>query len=438
MFRKGIVLVCCFMSFASFGQLTGGPMLGYVTFNEAAVWVEVQTGTKLVSVQLKDSTGKVIETIKQSTDQSEFKHIPVTVRLCNLNMNSAYTATIYVNKKRAAPELSFRTPKIWEWRTEPKNFSFLFGSCAYLNDRPHDRPGPPYGQGQLIFKTMTETPSDFMLWGGDNFYYRHHDCSSESGMRYRWHHARSQDTLNRLLASRPNYAIWDDHDFGPNNAERSFQMKQTALNLFKQYWPAPAYGMPENEGIYQKFDWEDCTFLMLDNRYHRSHPDMDSASKVMLGKLQMQWLKENLLFTHATFKFITIGTQIINEDSFDEKFNDFPLEKKELMDFIALHKIKNVIFLSGDRHFTEINQDQLGDVKVWDFTCSPLASRPFFTLNTKAEFNDNTKRVGETLVYDKNNFAKIELSGTRKERKVTISCLDKQGQLLWKYEISKQ
>ena len=65
---------------------------------------------------------------------------------------------------------------------------------------------------------------DFMLWGGDNFYYREPDYT-RTGMIHRNDHARAVKSMQPLLANVHQYAICDDHDYGPNDSDRSFPLK---------------------------------------------------------------------------------------------------------------------------------------------------------------------------------------------------------------------
>jgi alkaline phosphatase D len=71
--------------------------------------------------------------------------------------------------------LQFRTPPLWQWRTDPPDFTLLTGSCAYINEEAYDRPGKPYGDGYSIFETMAQMRPDLTLWMGDNLYFHEAD-----------------------------------------------------------------------------------------------------------------------------------------------------------------------------------------------------------------------------------------------------------------------
>jgi alkaline phosphatase D len=109
-----------------------------------------------------------------------------TLRLKALEMGTTYLLRNMVRmtkKWNLNKPLQFTTKTIWEWRTDPPAFSFLAGSCLYVNDSLYDRPGKPYGQGTDILLTMAKSNANFMLWLGDNTYTREADYTSESGLR---------------------------------------------------------------------------------------------------------------------------------------------------------------------------------------------------------------------------------------------------------------
>ena len=109
-----------------------------------------------------------------------------------------------------------------------------------------------------------------MLWLGDNVYLREVDWWSEEGIAYRYGHNRAEPALQPLLAAVPHYATWDDHDYGPNNSDRSYVLKGAALETFTRYWPAAARGLPGVPGVFTQFQWGDVEFFLLDDRYHRA------------------------------------------------------------------------------------------------------------------------------------------------------------------------
>lgn len=334
----------------------------------------------------------------------------------------------------------FQTQPIWRWRgsppSTPPNFKFAVGSCAYINDPPYDRPGTPYGSGYEIFDAIAATEPAFMLWVGDNFYYREADWLTESAMRYRVAHNRALPELQRLLSSTHHYATWDDHDYGPNDSDSSFRLRDAALRIFSEYFPAVVYGTPELRGVFQRFEWADVEFFLLDDRYYRSPNRMPPGpDKRMLGAAQMDWLKRSLRSSNARFKIIVNGNQVLNPHSRDESFAHFPEEQRELLDFIRNARVTGVLFLSGDRHMAEIIRvDQDGMYPLFDITTSPLTAGLGSRLHPTEQ--NNPVRVPGTLVDKTKNFALIEVTGPRDDRRLTVRLLGPDRSELWRHEIA--
>ncbi len=53
---------------------------------------------------------------------------------------------------------------------------------------------------------------------------------------------------SRCLPPCRRLATWDDHDFGLNNADRTYSARTDSLRVFRNYWANPASGLPETPG----------------------------------------------------------------------------------------------------------------------------------------------------------------------------------------------
>ena len=277
--------------------------------------------------------------------------------LHELDPGTRYVYEVYLDGRavvRPYP-LEFETKALWRWRRDPPDFAFMFGSCAYVNDPPFDRPGTPYGSDHEIFTAMAAKKPAFMLWVGDNTYTREVDFHSPSGLRYRYRHDRALPVLQPFLASTHHYATWDDHDYGPNDSDGTFALKDVSLEVFKRYWPAVSYGLRDTPGVFQRFLWNDVELFLVDDRYHRSPAGLpESPDDGMLGRAQLDWLKAALHSSAGAFKIVAVGSQALNPLSPAEGWRQHPRELAELLDFIRDRKIEAVLFLSGDRHRTEL------------------------------------------------------------------------------------
>lgn len=426
------------------GSLVSGPMLGYRAHREAFLWAEVKEA-KTVSLDYWIA-GKP-ET-KQTLTLTDLPVTPaggqiVQFRPGLLAMGATYEYSLSIDgEKQAFPfPTTFKTTTLWEWRTPPPDFKFIYGSCAYFNDPPYDRAGTPYGKTLETFKLMGESGADFMVWGGDNWYYRDPDYSSVSGLWYRAQRDRSLPELRKLFASMNHYATWDDHDYGSNDANKSFEFKDETLKIFKAYWGNPSYGEPDNPGVYTKFVWGDAAFIMMDDRYHRDDTALDQGlhpDKSQYGARQLDWLKQSLLqakaLRHYTFKFIVTGGQVLSSfGGTSETFDYYRRERSEILQFIRDQQISGVIFLSGDVHFTELVKATIGNTQaIYELTSSPFSSGSWPV--EKSERAADPMRVPGTLVADQ-NFCELRLHGPVGDRAVTITCIDKQGVKRWEHTI---
>lgn len=426
-------------------QLVSGPMLGYVEQQEVCIWLEAGASSREIAIRYwpVSEKEKVSEARRLLTNPGSNQ--PVHIVLTGLQQATGYEYAVYLDGKLQQTEgaLRFRTRQTWaKWsKVKPLDFSFLIGSCVYLNDSAYDRPATkPYGQDPSILKTMAKTPADFMIWTGDNLYYREADWTSRSGIYRRNSVSRSNGFMQELLSVRPNYAIWDDHDFGPNDANSSFELKHITREAFIQYWANKTYG-ENNQGIYSKFSVQDAEFFLLDDRWFRDanqKPDSidgkPNPEKRYLGEQQLNWLKNALISSEYPFKFIINGNQITNGMADKECMSHFPADYLELMEFIGSNKINGVFFISGDRHFTELlKTNREKKYPLYEYTNSPVSSDAYRKITESSEAA-NPLRVQGSLYAD-NTYGRISLSGSGKERSIQVETLDRNGKVVFSHTI---
>lgn len=417
-------------------QIIAGPMLGPVELRDAKIWIEVSPTVK--SVQLfyrKQGSPKQHTVAYKGVLGRNFN--PLQFHIGNLEINTTYQYGFLIDGKPAVQTGSFTTKDLWQWRKPAPDFSFLTGSCSYFNEPLYDRPGKPYGGDSSIFKTMANEKAAFMLWLGDNWYTREVDYYSEWGLWYRPHYDRQQPVLQNFLKAMPHLAIWDDHDYGPNDIGKNYILKEESRRVFQSYWLNKNYGL-NGEGIFTMYSHGDVDILMLDDRWWRSSDNMpDSVAgkpnpdKRMFGSMQMEWLKNSLLYSTATFKIIATGSQVLNPASTFDKLLRFPAEYNELMHFLATNPISGVLFLDGDRHHSEIIRvDRKGNYPLYDITCSPLTSGSHAF---SAEEKNNPYRVAGFA--GKQNYTRVTVSGAAGQRKLAVSYLGVNGELLDQWSV---
>jgi alkaline phosphatase D len=279
---------------------------------------------------------------------------------------------------------------------------------------------------------MAAARPDLTVWLGDNLYFREVDFDSPWGMAARYAHSRQQSSLQALLRTGSHAAIWDDHDFGPNDSNSSFNLKDASLELFKRYWPNPSFGLPEHPGVFTIARQGDADFFLLDGRWYRD-ADLDSGSaKVMFGATQMRWLKNALLNSTANFKIIASGSPMLDGPTPYESWSHFNDERQGFIDWLTANKVNGVMFLSGDRHHTEMLQwPRSGTYPLHELICSPLTAGPRDISKGPA----TPGQIPGTLVGER-NFCTLDFSGPRTKRTLVIRAVATDGRELWQQSLS--
>jgi alkaline phosphatase D len=440
--KKSCLIACLlFTAFIAAAQprVISGPMLGPVELRDAKVWVEVSSEVKTAAIQVNKKGDATTRFINWKGELgNEFNPICFTVGA--LDFNTTYEYKILINGKASGKGGEFTTKDLWQWRKPAPDFSFLTGSCSFFNEPDYDRPGKPYGGDSSIFETMANEKAAFMLWLGDAWYARDVDYYSEWGLWYRASHDRAIPILQNFWKAMPQFAIWDDHDYGPNDIGKNYILKDASRKVFNSYFCNPSAG-ENGQGTYTMTTWGDADIFMTDDRWWRSADrtkelvnGKPNPEKRMLGEQQMDWLKNSLLYSNATFKIIAVGSQVLNPVSPFDKLADFPVEYEELMNFIREYKINGVIFLTGDRHHSEIIKvDRPGTYPLFDITVSPLTSG---THSFGGPEKNNPYRV--LGIDEKQNYARFSFSGKKNERKLTVEFLGIKGEKLGEWSVGEK
>ena len=412
-------------------KVINGPVLGYAEMREAIIWLQLSDGASAYAVYDDLSTDNIEEFHSETVSTSPSVANTLKLRFTEVEPGRKYRYDIYVNDKKQDFDfpLEFETEPLWDYRTEPPAFSFATGSCIYVNESEYDRPGRPYGGEYGIFEAIEKMEPDALLWLGDNTYLREADYFSRTGYLKRYTHSRAVPELQALMAKANNYAIWDDHDFGPNDASGSWIHRDLALEVFKLFWPNPSFGYRDMPSTFSAFNYRDCDFIMMDNRFYRSEVNSKGEGQIF-GKIQIDRMIDLLKQSRAPFKFVLSGGQLLNTAKVYENHSNYAAERAYIIKRIEEENIKNVVFLTGDRHHSEYSKLELSNGQtIYDFTISPLTSSANTNVNEQ-----NDLQVEGSLIQER-NFAIAKVSGLRKSRVLDFSFYDNKGNLLKSYSI---
>ncbi|MGK0187933.1 MAG: phosphodiesterase/alkaline phosphatase D-like protein [Verrucomicrobiales bacterium] len=355
--------------------IQAGPMIGHVSPSTATIWVRVKQGSVLTGIALQDNVESRLTELTDLDDGFFLVHFD------DLAPATPTTVTLKVSRNGSTQRelVSFRTAP------EPADtgkIRIAFGSCSKLSQY----------DGAPIYDCMAKEKPDVAIFAGDNSYFIVADGSanhfSTSGPRGDWNFEESMTArhlvtrvhpdVQAAFRSIPSYGIWDDHDYGPNNADRNFELKEEALRAFQQVWGNPGWGTKDTPGVFSKFRLGPVEVFLMDGRYYKYSPDRydDVTPKTgeIWGKAQTEWLLEGLKESTAPVKLIANGTQVLSAGMRGEgHFQEARNERQQLLDFASKNKIGGIVFISGDRHFSEAMQlSQPDGTLVVEGTSSPF------------------------------------------------------------------
>jgi alkaline phosphatase D len=237
-----------------------------------------------------------------------------------------------------------------------------------------------------------------------------------------WKYNRNDTYFKEFLSNVSMYSQWDDHeiinDFGSKwpywnlfsmNKEGYPNIAEQGRNAFLYYSPldsdnnSNSYTADDGaERIYRSFNWgKDLDLFIIDARSYRSQnhlADTPDSNKTMLGHEQLQWLKQELSNSNATWKVISSdvpisiptgsNTSILGRDGWANGnetnnysyYTGFERELTDLFRFIDEQDIKNIVFITTDVHFPALiryNFDLNNDgnmTEIHEFVSGPLSA----------------------------------------------------------------
>jgi alkaline phosphatase D len=402
-----LALLLAPVALAQTPTVTGGPMVGATSDTSATIWLRTD-GPCEVTVSLSAVAGGGAVNITERTDADADS--TATFTFAALQPATEYEYHARIGRERVEGG---------RFRTMPAagtgKVTIAFGSCVNMARQAE----------QPIFDVIAAARPSAFVFLGDNSYFTNDDCKEAATMWARVREQRQNPGLRKLLASTPIFAQWDDHDYGPNDSDRTFKLKTVARDIFKAYWPMPAYG-DGDDGIYSRATLGPVDLFVLDDRWFRSPAnEPDGPDKAILGPKQRDWLIEQLAASRAPVKLVATGSQFLARYHAFESWQRARVERDAIVDAIRDRKIPGVVFISGDRHLAEALRwpAERAGYTLWEVTSSPLANRSF----TRGA---DVKNEDRAFIYgDGNNFGWIEVD--LDARKVTLELRDAQGKTLW-------
>jgi hypothetical protein len=153
--------------------------------------------------------------------------------------------------------------------------------------------------------------------------------------------------------------VWDDHDFGGNDSDRTASSGAVARLAYERF--VPAYDL-DGTTINQAFTAGRVRFILTDTRSARDPITAPAVRRSMLGPGQLEWLEAELTAsspTHALVVWVNPTPWIA--DSGDDTWAGYARERQELSEHIVAAGIDNLVMLSGDAHMVAIDDGTNND-----------------------------------------------------------------------------
>lgn len=295
--------------------------------------------------------------------------------------------------------------------------SIAFGSCS-KQDNPESQ----------LWKEINATNPDLWIWLGDNIY---GDTEDMQVMREKYDLQKSHVGYQKLLTKTEVIGIWDDHDFGVNDGGSEYPMKDESKEELFRFLDVPQdHPARDRKGAYQSYVYSSnegsIKIILLDARYFRdslrwNNPGTPRKEAIVnstgdvLGDEQWQWLAEQLSEETIDLFIIGSGIQVLAEEHRWEKWANFPTACKRLLDLISDRVTVPLVFISGDRHLSEVSKMEISGhpFPIWDLTSSSLNSPSGISKEA------NKYRVGKKI--NEANFAIMQIEWN--ERNPTLKLL---------------
>lgn len=259
-----------------------------------------------------------------------------------------------------------------------------FGSCGHEN---HPLP---------IFDVVVKHQPNFFIFLGDNIY---GDTYSMDTLQAKYNRLAAKPSFQNLKKNTTILAMWDDHDFGWNDAGRHYPLKAESKAIFLDFFNEPKESDRRvHAGIYtsylHEFNKKKLQIILLDVRtfrdnlkpykgefaadrrffYKLDYAPYTTSDSTLLGEEQWAWLEQQLKIP-ADVRLICSGSQFGVMYNGYEAWANFPHEQQRMLNLIRKTQANGVVFLSGDVHYAEISRMNTPDLyPIYDITSSGLSS----------------------------------------------------------------
>jgi len=225
----------------------------------------------------------------------------------------------------------------------PASFTVAVGSCSRI------------GSNGAVYDAIRNEDPDLYLVTGD-FYYGEIIADDVAEYAAAFDTTLTQPGQAALLAAAPVAYVWDDHDYGPNNAAADSPSRQAALTAYRTFTPHYPLALPgDGAPIAQAFTIGRARFVLTDLRSARDNEA--PGGPTMLGPDQLQWLLDE--FTAAAggdslVIWVSTVPWIAAAEPGADHWGGYAAERQVIAEHVADLDL-NLLMLAGDAHMVAID-----------------------------------------------------------------------------------
>lgn len=315
--------------------LTHGPIVGHTTDHSTRIWVR-SDGTAKFQVQMRSADRQqFLSNILVLKEEDNFCG---TVDVDGLKPSTTYGYRVLLDEREQNPE------------REQFVTTFPPANCPARVRIGFAHSIRSSGE-QITWLAVADKNPDLFILMGDNIY---SNTTEPVKHRKMYLQMRADPCFAAFAARTPIYAVWDDHDYGANNSDRTQPGRERSLKTFQEIWPNPPLPGRRAPGIWTRFTIGQAEFFLLDVRYHRSPDDApDGPDKTMLGDEQRQWLLQSLNDSKSVFKFPVSGSSW-NGGGVEAWNHRYVFEYDTILASLRQRRLNGLILLGGDHHVCKI------------------------------------------------------------------------------------
>jgi phosphodiesterase/alkaline phosphatase D-like protein len=256
-------------------------------------------------------------------------HRVAQLRVDGLAAGTSYTYRVLADDKPddSRGRGSFRTPA-----DGPTSFRIAFAACARTGSN-----------GAVFDAIRSESPLMYFALG--DLHYSNIESTSTGPFLNAYDDVLTRAAQAALYREVPVAYVWDDHDYGPNDAGASSPGRSAVRAAYRS--TVPHYDVPAGDApIFQAFTIGRVRFIITDSR-------SEHTADTMLGATQLQWLLDELRRsseTHALVVWASSVPWIGEARPGDDAWAGESDERRLVADAIAESKIDNLVMLAGDAH----------------------------------------------------------------------------------------